>query len=523
MGARAFAPVPRQLLRPSTVRAAALFLLCPLPALAAPGVDLRRIPLTLEGRTAHVVTRDLDGDGLAELAATARQGTDRAPVRRLALWQVGVDGPTAEPTQLLTLPDNAVVVDFCDVLPAPGAEVVLLTADGLSVFTHVDATRYADTAVPLVEIPGVLGFPDEEDAPFYQVCRAPRGAATAVELWVPTGRGLAIAVPDGAGVRVERTLPLRPRAYHTSGDEFRGPRARRDFALMTQVLMPRLVNVDADGDGDDDLYQVVEDTLKLFLRRDGRLDPAPVNERSFELRTETDRARRNAVLDVMLGDLDGDGLPDAVATKLAGGLTSLRTETRYYPGRGVAGFAADPTSVRRVDGYATPLALLDVDADGRLELLEPVIRTTPMAVAGMLVRQRVDADLRVLRAVGGTLREGRSMTLPFGLDTGAGSVKGGPPLVGQDFNGDGRPDLVNLGSGNEAVVLLGVAGDPPFADDEAFSARVPSTSRAEWYVPWPRGPASFVMAFPDQKAAAGKLVLFFNARSRQGRIEPRSP
>lgn len=479
-------------------------------AAAASAPPFKRLDLKVDGRVAHLMSRDLDADGLAELVAFTRSGTDERPLRQLAFWKGKPGGPDLVPTQVLALPEDAVLVDACDVLPAEGAEVLVLTADGLSAFMREGGVYRA--ARPVLEVPGVLGFPDDEDAPFFHMCQAPLGAQSPVELWVPTMRGISVVVPDGAGaLKVTQQLNMRPKAYHQGSDEFRGPRARRDFAVLTMLVIPRLVNLDADHDGDDDLFQVVEDTVSLFVRDGGVLQAAPTFRRGFNLRSSEDRAKRNAVMDVMLGDMTGDGLPEAVVTKLAGGMTSLKSETRIYRGLGAAGFDEKPLGTRKMKGYATPLAMLDVDGDGRMEVLEPDIATTPVAVAGMLVKQRLDADVRLLRVENGSIKAGEDMTVAFALDTsGGGGVKGGLPLLGQDVDRDGRMDIINLGSGDEVELMRGVKGDPPFEEDASWTGPAPSTLRAEWYVPWPGGPASVVVFFPDPKIGKGTVLMYWN-------------
>ncbi|MEW5850358.1 MAG: hypothetical protein AB2A00_16350 [Myxococcota bacterium] len=485
----------------------ALFSTLPLRAQVA----LVRQELQAPGRVNHVASRDLDGDGTAELLVITRQGTDENPIRRLLYWTPGADGFKPQPTQSLDLPADAVIVDACDVGLGPGMEILLLTDQGLSAFVRSAPGPYPSTPQAVLPLPATLPFPDEEDAPFYDMCHTPKGGS-GVELWVPGGRGVSVVRPAESGLAVQEQLIMRPKAYHLSGDEFRGPRARRDFAVLTTLVMPKLVSLDADKDGDDDLYALVEDTVSLYVREGGKLSTEPVVRRNFNLRNATDRAKRNAVMDVMLGDISGDGLPDAVVTKLAGGMTSLKTETRLYLGTGKTGFEEKPVGTRRADGYATPLAILDLEGDGKLEVLEPQVGTAPMTVAGMLIKQRVDVDVRVLRSHGRDFYEGKDMTVSFSLDTsGAGGVKGSLPLLGQDVDGDGLKDIISLGTGHKVELLRGIKSDPPFEEDESWSGSVPSTLRAEWYVPRPGSPASVVVFFPT-KGNTGTMVVFFNLK-----------
>jgi hypothetical protein len=471
-------------------------------------VELTRQELQPPGRVAHVRARDLDGDGTAELLAVARQDGEDPPVRRLAYWSPTARGFAAAPTQVLVLPRDAVAVDACDVGLGPGAEILVLTETTLSAFVRDGPGPYPATPRPLLDLGLAHPLPDEDDAPFLELCRFPRGGGSP-ELWLPGLGGVTVALVTPEGIVQEGVLDVRPRASSVAGDEYRGPRARRDFALLTTLVLPRLTSLDADGDGDDDLYATLEDTVALYPRQDGRLQHRPAWRGSLGLKSATDRARKNAVLDVLLGDLTGDGLPDAVVTKLTGGVASLQTATRVHAGLGLAGFQAVPVATRVLDGYAMPLCLVGVE-EGKAGILEPSASTAPLSVAGMVIKQRIDLDVRVVRLRGVELKAGRGLGVSLGLDvSGLGNVRGGLPLVGQDVDGDGLPDAVTTGRGDRVEVSRGRKGDPPFHEDEAFSARVGPLRRVEWYVPRPGAPASVVVL---GVTASPGLVVFWNPR-----------
>jgi len=475
-------------------------------------IVLERQSLKATGQVLHVVSKDLDGDGTNELVAIAREGKPSRPSRALLVWRQGAAGMKAAPDFRVPLPERTVGFDVCDVDAAPGAEIVLLTSRGLEI-VRADDGRYAGEPARVAAFHSALGVPDVMDAPPLELCQLPRGAPGA-EVWVPDADGVHVFVVENGALAERATLGVRPVARHLIPDEFRGPRVRRDYAVLTELAFPRLESRDVDKDGDDDCYATIEDRVWVFARDGGVLAGKPTNTRSFELRTDDEWRTDKNRLQVFFGDVTGDGLPDAVAVKSTGSIADLATTTRVYAGRGKDGFDDKPFLERASSGYAIAEGVIDLDGDGAAEILEPKLDTSAVAIARLVVTGNISMEFRALRARDKKLVEGEEMELLFAFDPGGAGVKGTLPLYGQDIDGDGLTDRVDLGIGDRFTVFRGTKGARTYDEDAAYEVRVPSSRKASWYVPGPKKPASVVVYFPQQKENGSEILLFSNPKGR---------
>lgn len=497
--------------RPAFVR---LALLSAAFGVAGPvqALSFNKLELSASGQIQHTLTVDLDGDGLNDLLATAREGKSARPQRTLYVWKGKTTGFSKNPDITLDLPWTVVGIDACDVDPAPGREIVALTAKGLEAF-KAQGNGYAKKPINVMSLRPAVPYPDPADAPFLELCMEPKGAKTK-ELWVPVVRGVQIVINRGDVLEKGPLLPIWPVAENLVPDEFRGPRKRRDYSLLTQLAVPQLYSIDVDKDGDDDLLGTIEDRVWLFLRDGGTLASRPASQLNFLLRTEEEWRENKNRLQVFFGDVTGNGHPDAVTVKSTGSIQNLKTDLRVYQGKGAKGFEKRPVVTRQADGYAIPEGVVDLDGDGVFEILEPTLDTSPMVIARLVVTGKIAMSFVALKVKNGKFVEGDAMDLDFLFDPGGSGVKGTLPLFGYDVDGDKVSDRVDLGLGDQVSVVRGQKGNPVFQEDPAFTGSVPSSRKASWY--WLRegSPASFVVFSPKDKEVGNRLYVFWNQAAR---------
>lgn len=482
------------------------------PSAKAAKIQMVKQTLRGEGQMLHVQSKDVDGDRHAELVTSSRRGKPGQIIRTMHYWRAEKNGFRASPTQSIDFKANIVGFDICDVTPHPGHEVVLLSNEDVQVFhraTDAQPTApYQTTALSLFPIKPALSVPDPADVPPMELCRTPKGGNT--ELWIPMVRGTEVFEVTPSGLTSVGILKVTPTSTHWVPDQFRGPRMRRDYAVLTQLAFPVLHSMDADADGDDDCYAMIEDRLWLFLRDNGKLNTTPAFQHDFNLRTADEWREDKNRLQIHLADMTNDGLPEAITVKNSGKIQKMKTETRVYKGIGAKGFQTRPIDVRKVDGYGTPEGVLDVNNDGATEILEPVMEMNPVAIARFLLTRSIEMQFRSLRIEKNRLVPGEALGIDFKVDPGGSGVKGALPLLGQDVNGDQLTDRVDLGEGETVSVFLGRKGDPVFEETAAFTASVVSTQRGDWFVPRSGRPASIVIFYPKDTQRGNTLTVFWN-------------
>jgi hypothetical protein len=420
--------------------------------------QLVRIPGA--GRTVAAELVDLDGDGRSDLLQVSYGGIPPVETRevRIRLQRADRTFPS-QPDRILPLPAGSAAYDVADLDERPGNEMLLLRADGIGVLSIADGTL-REIAVHGGTTAAVA--PDERGLDRTALLR--EGVHGERWLIVPLLGESAVLSPEGAPlgrVRVgSRTNYFIP--------ESSGPPIR-ETGIQLFYDAPLVNLADADGDGRTDLLASTRHALRVFHQRpDGRFESEPDQTLPFGLLSEEDHIRASGTVSVLAPDLDADGRADLVITHTSGGLTSARADTRVHLNR------EGTWNLNRADQVFPPQsgwsgnALLDVDGDGREELIRVRVLLSVLEMAEFLLTGSLDAELRVHRVEGsGRFAEEPAVKLkldmPWSLETFR--PRGFLAELGPDLNGDGYLDLVASNGGESIEVHLG-------GDEQQLARRV---------------------------------------------------
>ncbi|MFI5314654.1 MAG: FG-GAP repeat domain-containing protein [Myxococcota bacterium] len=406
------------------------------------------------GRTVAAEIGDFDGDGRADLLQIVFIGIPPDDKRIVRLWtQTDTGALEPKPKYEIPLPDESAAYDVGDVLPGlPGMELVLLRPGGLTILS------FANPALPQrdIRIEGGTMAAAEDERGLDRLHIVFNDFGKEPWLLVPLLAQTVFVTPNGVekarldvGARANYFLPQRP-----------GPvLVDSDIQLLLDV--PRISVGDVDGDGRADVVGSSRHDVRVFLQRpDGSFPHAADRVLKLALVSEQDHIRGSGAVRTDARDISGDGKLDLIISNLSGGITDAKTDTRIYLNRGGTWDLSKPDfSCEPSAGWGAD-QLVDIDHDGKLELLHV---TVPFGVLGLiqaLVTRAIDADVSVYRAgpSGVFSKEPwftRKLNIAISFDTAR--PLGFIPTGSFDVNGDGYDDLLTPGKGDRLDVWLGGA------------------------------------------------------------------
>ena len=408
---------------------------------------LRSVPSA--GRTAAAELIDLDGDGRTDLVAAVFDGIPPNDSRELRAWFQREDGALPDaPDLALPLPDGAAAYDVAELDPAPGVEIALLRRDRVSIVGFAGREpRVRDLALPA---PSVAAARDERGLDRLRMLRDEipgrllvPGLGELFVLDVASGEAARLAV----GARSNYFLPPRP-----------GPGIGEN-ELESFYDFPRIDAGDVDGDGRPDLVASNRFEIRVFLQgQGGAFPPRPDRALAVGRVTEEDLIRGSGLVRLRAEDFDGDGRVDLVVTYTAGGLLEARARTSLHRNRGGSWNLARPDQEIRCDGCFVAYDLLDLQGDGRVELLEARVPLGILHLVETLLTRSVDLEVRVYER-GGELPFGPEPWVSVGLDQAfrfeTFEPRGFFPTLRADWNGDGIFDRISAGNGEALEIYLG--------------------------------------------------------------------
>jgi hypothetical protein len=416
-----------------------------------PGAPFEFVQIASSGRTVAAELIELDGDGRTDLLQIAFVGFPPKETRRVRIYLQGPEGELpAAPTRDLPLPEGTAAYDFADLSPTPGIELILLRADDLLVLSF-GGGEPAERSIPLAR-PTIGAAEDERGMDRLQIAR--NGFGREPWLLVPQpGRAVVLTAAGepraelDVGARANYIIPPRP-----------GP-LLFESEVQAFVDAPRISAAEVNGDGRLDLVASSRHHVRLFLQRpDGRFAAEPDRVLPLARVSEGDHIRASGTVRVDVTDVDADGLADVLVSHVSGALTDTRTVTTIHLNRGGSWDLAKADQRFESVGAWTTDELLDLDGDGRPELVRVGIPFSVLELVEMLVTQELDAHIDVYRSADGALFGAepwarRKIGVPLSFDTFR--PPGFIPTLEFDVNGDGFRDLVASGAGDRIDVYLG--------------------------------------------------------------------
>jgi hypothetical protein len=286
-----------------------------------------------------------------------------------------------------------------------------------------------------------------------------RDLGSGVRLLVPGLGECIVLTTDGelvarldAGHRANYFIPKRP-----------GPLVG-ESELESYYDFPRTEVADANGDGKSDLLFASRHELRVFLQNgEGSFAARPSQKLALGRLSEKDLIRGSGNVRVAVEDLNGDGRADLLITATTGGLMNARSETTVHLNRNGTWDLDEPQRRSVLERGWSSLQLVDLDGDGRSELLEARIPFSILELAEALITQEVDVEVSLFRAdaeLGFRSEPWVETGLSVGLDLETASLNGFGPTVEADLNGDGWRDRLTSGDGAAIEVYLGGSERP---------------------------------------------------------------
>jgi hypothetical protein len=406
--------------------------------------------LPSSGRILAAEITDFDGDGRADLVTVTSHGVPPAERRELQVRYGDGSGRLPDaPSWHAPLPAGVAAYDVAPVDDQPGSELILLRAQGVTLLSLAGREpRWRDLPTPM---PTAGPAADERGLDRLRLARPELGG---VRLLVPGFGTSALLGPDGAVVGQLRTggranyfLPPRP-----------GPLlGENELELYFDV--PRLDTGDVDGDGRVDLVAANRNELRVFLQRpDGTFASEPDRVLPLGLLSFADHVRNTGGARVDLGDWNGDGRADLLVSYASGGLLRATTQTRLYLDRDGTWNLARPDQVFENSGGVSLDQLVDVDGDGRPELMRAFAAFGVLDLVKLFLQRSIDFDGALYRADAAGRFDTkpwvhRHLSLPLSFETMR--PRGFVPTLSGDWNGDGSRDLFDSAGGEGVEVWLG--------------------------------------------------------------------
>ncbi len=402
------------------------------------------------GRPGLALSDDLDGDRFGDVLFI--EG------RRASAFFGSKAGFARTPELAFDLPLDAVFVDIGDLEGDGARELFLLGRHGVATISFSGRTAHAPVATPGLEVQDpLIGFVPDSDVMWNDFVLDVDGVG-AEDVVLPTVAGDRIALrgTPAAGFTDGGIVPVA-----AIGDvDLAGDSDLRE--IRQTLVLPRLFAGNVLGDSARELLTFDGRSVRVFERPS---EPGPwreVLDRSLYTGEASFAERVFSSRNVRVADLDKSGRADVVVVQ------AERGEIDFF--RTPPGNETEPLSDRRVlrlDGFLLPPKLIDLDADGRIDLLAPATdKISALSAMRVFLSRAFTMRYAIFKnrepaRFARTPDAMREIRFPLEYETGGNSPRVMHRMTytfDADVDGDGLKDFVSKQSATELAVCRGEKG-----------------------------------------------------------------
>lgn len=477
---------------------------------ARPRVAFATHVLQVKGRVLDIAHADVDGDGKEDLIVAHLDGDGATrdargvPFRYVSVWLQKAKGApwNALPDFTRPVPDDAVTFAAGDFDPAPGAELVFLGANGVSLLRKGADGALLGTLAPVSTGQSFFDYPAAGTLPRWDL--ATDLGAGRLDLLVPLRDGYQVLRNDPKAGLVPRGS-LKIPSSERFGPQFETKFLNRFLTYMASI--PRLVPIDVDACGRKDLVAYRKKGLARFLQKaDGSFPEAPDDEKPLGVIEEAEKHGKKkkekdesgkpageafANVRVALFDLNKDGYADLVATKTVGEIgvfETLRTQILISLGGKSGWNEARPDKILNEKGVATDPEFYDLDGDGLPDLVVSSIRMDHFTNLKRAITKSITITYSIYLQTKEGFPEEPDYTSDVEVDVDALETRNGAEhvLFDADLDGDKFHDMIVRAARDRLHVLWGGREEGWFSgkklvwkDDDAVDLTVPPNADVE--------------------------------------------
>ncbi|MBX3176773.1 MAG: VCBS repeat-containing protein [Candidatus Hydrogenedentes bacterium] len=394
-----------------------------------------------------VAAEDLNGDGLKDLLLFACDETSHPLQKEVAVFLASGDGQyPAEPSHVLPLDPKFATAFFAETDGQAPRELIAVHARGAAVFRFENGGFRLESEPEFVSL-----YPTGSKNPIF----LPNGAADmngdGIDEWL-------VPVPEGYELRHGEKVIARVNCDMYS-------ELRRSSSVYVYHRFPALLPYDIPGSTTKGLA-MLSDEFADFAHGEGWKEhwrfKIPVNlEEKWEASSRME-------------DINNDGFPDLIVTQTRG-TAKLEAQTQIYVANGPYDYPSEPTATFLVKGSLVSPVILDINGDGKKDIIIINIPFGVKNIVNFFVRGKVAVNVDFYPFAEETYPAKPAFGTSVTMDAPEGREQTAYTMG--DFNGDGHIDVAFSQTADKFSIFFGTEKDL-LTNSPAHVVNIPSFGQA---------------------------------------------